>query len=136
MMVDLLCWYGVEEVEYCIVVFDIYWYMGGIYLEWCVYMVFVILLLFYYIMIGVKFMYWCDLDVGCYLGFVFVWWQGLWCGYLLLFWKVIGVVLCYFKLGYMLYYEGLIEQVFVYFVCLLVVQVVVYGGNWGMMKGV
>lgn len=74
MMVDLLCWYGVEEVEYCIVVFDIYWYMGGIYWEWCVYMVFVILLLFYYIMIGVKFMYWCDLDVGCYLGFVFVWW--------------------------------------------------------------
>lgn len=108
-MFDLLCWYGVEEVEYCIVVFDIFWYMGGMYFECCFYMLIMILLLLYFLVMGFCFMYKWDLGVGKFFGFVCGWWYGLWCNCLLLFWKMLGVVLCYFWFSYMLYYEGLIE---------------------------
>lgn len=33
-MFDLLCWYGVEEVEYCSVVYDLYVYLGGSFVIW------------------------------------------------------------------------------------------------------
>lgn len=41
-MLDLIKWYGVEEIEYCIVVFDLYRYLGGGYIV-CYYLSLVVI---------------------------------------------------------------------------------------------
>ena len=133
-MVDLLRWHGAEEVEHRTVAFDIYNHMGGTYLERCVHMAFVIVLLLYFITSGARFMYRRDPAAGRYPGFVLSWWKGSRRGHLPSFWKVIGAALRYFKPGYTPHHEGSTEQALAYLARSPAAQAAAHGGNWGTAK--
>lgn len=121
-MLDMLWWYGVEEVEYKVVVFDIMKYLCvGYWWQVCVQLIVILVMLLLWIC-GVWFMYWVDLYL--LLGIKLCWWDyfkvvccGLVFGLLWLFW-VVGY---YYKLGFYLFQLGGLGVVVDYLVVLFVV---------------